>query len=184
MPLPRRIVLFSCASALLWAVVADRTYADAVAPRVRPIGPHMASLLARGYVASPTLARLIDALNHSDVIVHVEERRWTHARTVGETRLVVRAGGQRYLRVSIDMRLSDERAIALLGHELQHAWEIAQAPGVVDQETLVRLYARIGHVAHRGARAAEADTRAAVRAADAVRAQLRAAGRGRSHPAE
>lgn len=144
----------------------------------------MASLLARGYVESPTLAHLIDALNRSDVIVHVEERRWVDARTIGETRLVVRAWGQRYLRVSIDLRLPDERAIALLGHELQHAWEIAQAPWVADTETLVRLYRQIGHVTYRGARAAEADTRAAVGAADRVRAELRADDRSRLPPAK
>jgi hypothetical protein len=169
---PTALVLSPCV--LLLSGVIAHVHADPVAPRVRPLGPRMASLVERGYAGSPTLARLVDALNNSDVIVHVEERRWVHAHTIGETRLVAHAGGQRYLRISIDMRLSDERAIALLGHELQHAWEIAQARWVVDPATMVRLYMQIGHVTTRGARTAEADTPAAVGAAAVVRAELRA----------
>ena len=38
--------------------------------------------------------------------------------------------------ITIDPRLHDDAAIALLGHELQRAWEIAQAPWVIDQETV------------------------------------------------
>ena len=40
--------------------------------------------------------------------------------------------------------------VALLGHELYHALEIAQEPGVRDTQTLRALYRRIGHEYGRG----------------------------------
>ena len=42
--------------------------------------------------------------------------------------------------------LSRREAIALIGHELQHALEIADATEVRDTTSLVRLYERIGHM--------------------------------------
>ena len=36
--------------------------------------------------------------------------------------------------------------IAMMAHELQHAVEIAETPAIVDGESLVREYKRIGYV--------------------------------------
>jgi hypothetical protein len=64
----------------IWAVLpflivlaAGPMHADPASPRVRPVGTRMVSLLDRGYVDSPTLAALVDALERSDIIVHIEE---------------------------------------------------------------------------------------------------------------
>jgi hypothetical protein len=105
----------------------------------------MVSLLERGRAASATLAGLVAALERSDVIVHIEESWLLGLGHVGATNFVTAAAGHRYLRIRLDPRVHDEAAIAMLGHELQHASEIAGAGWVVDQETLVRLYASIGH---------------------------------------
>ena len=129
---------------LLVVLSANPIHADAVSPRVRPVGTRVVSLLDRGYAASSTLAALVDALERSDVIVHIEEHWRLDRGRDGETQLVAVAGGHRYLRIHLDPRISDQAAIALLAHELQHAVEIADARWVVDQKTLAQLYMCIG----------------------------------------
>jgi hypothetical protein len=42
-----------------------------------------------------------------------------------------------------------EQLIALIGHELQHAVEIADAPSVVDSRSLRMEYQRIGYLTRR-----------------------------------
>src|SRR5262245_58486567 len=118
-----------CALVIMLSAVS--VLADPAMPRVRPVGHRMVALLERGYSASCTLSTLIDALERSDVIVHIAEQWLLDAGRLGETQLVATAGGQRYLRIHIDPRLRDEAAIAMLGHELQHAREIADARWVV-----------------------------------------------------
>jgi hypothetical protein len=50
----------------------------------------------------------------------------------------------RYVRVTLHRMTSSDNLIELLGHELQHAVEIAQAPEVRDPDTMRALYNRIG----------------------------------------
>lgn len=171
--------------ALLLVMYATHAQAAPISPRVRPLTARFAALLTLGYQTSPTLAALVDALERSDVIVHVVERWRQQAGTIGETRLVARAAGVRYLRIFLDVRVRDEALMALLGHELQHAWEIAQAPWVIDQATLACLYRRIGHDSrHVSPGVAGVDTQAAREVARQVRAELRAYGGRRLLPAD
>ncbi len=52
--------------------------------------------------------------------------------------------GQRYVRIQITLRGSPDDAVAVLGHELQHALEVAQEDWVYDQASMEALYQRIG----------------------------------------
>jgi hypothetical protein len=106
--------------------------------------PHLRALLARGSAASPTLASLVDRIERSDLIVHLYEEWWTRGSAIGRTQFITRAGGQRYVRVWLLGTLQDDAAIAVLGHELYHATEIAQAPWVMNQLSLAGLYDEIG----------------------------------------
>jgi hypothetical protein len=55
------------------------------------------------------------------------------------------AAGTRYLHITLDTwRAGGWDAVPLLGHELQHALEVAAAPEVKDIWTFERLYFRIG----------------------------------------
>jgi hypothetical protein len=123
---------------------------------------------------SPTIATLTEALERSDVIVHIEYKRSTHAGVLAETRLVTQSGGQRYVRISLDPKVFDREAIALLGHELQHASEIAEARWVADEATMIRLFETIGHRADSGpGRRTRVDTAAGPATARQVIAELR-----------
>jgi hypothetical protein len=115
--------------------------------RVRGADPRLQSLLAEGLHRSRTFAALMTAVNRSDVIVYIESVMVLPKGTMGRLSLTPMAttGGVRYLRVQIRADLSRRESIALIGHELRHALEIAADAGVRDTTALIRLYERIGH---------------------------------------
>ena len=114
--------------------------------RVRAPEARVRSLLAEGLHQSRTFASLMTALNRSDVIVYIEAVMILPKDTMGRLAMLPRVGsGSRYLRVQIRADLSRREAIALIGHELRHALEIAEATEVRDTTSLIRLYERIGH---------------------------------------
>jgi hypothetical protein len=115
--------------------------------RVRAPDARVRSMLAEGLHQSRTFASLMTALNHSDVIVYIEAVMILPKDTMGRLAMLPRVGGgSRYLRVQIRADLSRRDAIALIGHELRHALEIAEATEVRDTRSLIRLYERIGHL--------------------------------------
>ncbi len=116
--------------------------AEAVSVRhVRAGDQKAAALLRLGVTASPTFRLLLDTLEHSDLIVYVETGPMS---LPGQLQLAAVASGCRYVRVSVRVPARDWDLIAWLGHELQHAVELAGAPEVVDQGSLTRFYERIG----------------------------------------
>ena len=101
-------------------------------------------LLKRGVTHSVTFRSLMARLEQSDVIIYIEQVPRLPGALEGRMMMLPRAHGQRYLRIQLAMRGSPDDAIAVLGHELQHALEIAQEEWVSDQATLIELYQRIG----------------------------------------
>ena len=111
---------------------------------IRSAFPYVNWLLKDGFYRSPTFARLVTRLERSDLIVYVELAPQMPAGVEGRLIMLPGAHGTRYVRIQIGMQGSVTDAIALLGHELRHATELADAPGVTDIEGLVALYERIG----------------------------------------
>jgi hypothetical protein len=112
-------------------------------PHVRAPHRNITVLIEQGYERSATFRRLVDDLERSNVIVHLQRAPRPIA-GAGSLQFVVTAGGQRYLRVYLNMRLPSPPLIGIIAHELMHALEIASAPEVVDEATMVALYRRIG----------------------------------------
>jgi hypothetical protein len=113
-------------------------------PHIRSSETELLGALAEGARVSPTLRRLVDRLEASDVVVYLMFDRHSSPRTAGHLSLLTAVPGRRYLRVSIDRRNDGCRRLAILGHELQHAVEIAEAASVTSEATLAALYRRIG----------------------------------------
>jgi len=113
--------------------------------RVRATDARLQSLLAEGLNRSRTFASLVTALNRTDVIVYVESVMTLPKDTMGRLTMTPKTGDFRYLRVQIRADLSRREAIALIGHELRHALEIADATEVRDSTAMIGLYERIGH---------------------------------------
>jgi hypothetical protein len=113
--------------------------------RVRTTNTRVRELIAEGVARSRTFAGLVTAVNRTDVIVYIEVVPYLPHSVAGRLLLVPLANHQRYLRIQVVAEAFSRRdAIALIGHELRHALEIADAPQVRDQQEMIRLYERIG----------------------------------------
>ena len=117
---------------------------DAPTRRVRSADPSVRKLLKRGYRQSPAFRALVTRLQRSDVYVYVEEVTRLPGALEGRTMILPKAHGHRYVRIQIALRGTSEDSVALLGHELQHAVEIADAEEVTDERGMEALYKRIG----------------------------------------
>jgi hypothetical protein len=113
----------------------------------RPVAPRAAALLAQAASRSSIVRSLLYALEQTNVFVYV-----SHEMTVpvvepkAYVRFVATAAGRRYLLIEINgWQTAEASCIEYLGHELQHALEIAAAPEVRDSDGLERLYRRIGY---------------------------------------
>ena len=142
--------------------------------RTVPLSPSAAELLGSAPQRSPIVALLLRQLEDTDVSVYLADMKPTRNGTPASTLVYLsNEGATRYLLVRIDpWRVSMRERIALLGHELQHALEVAASPEVRDSGGLETLYRRIGWEWMRG----QFETRAAQVMGNRVRAQL-AAGR-------
>jgi len=120
--------------------------------QVRPLSPSARDLLAEATARSPSVRSLVQQIEESDVIVFFTlryARYQTEPR--GQLRFMTRAGGYRMLLVDVESWYSDRlEQMAMLGHELQHAAEVASAPEVVDEAGLLALYRDIGREMQRG----------------------------------
>lgn len=156
----RRAVAVAAAAAIVLSFARDAAPASVIAPltaaqvhavmsaptrHVRAVGPHMTKVIAEGMRRSGTFAQLVLALNRSDVIVYIETGRGLPATVAGRLLLAAGTGGQRYLRIQVAGHATSNDLIALVGHELRHALEVAESPDVRDERTLIALYERIGH---------------------------------------
>jgi hypothetical protein len=137
--------------------------------RVRAADNHIKRLLEEGVRRSVTFGDLIAAVNATDVIVYIQRVDRLAPTVAGQLMIVPVPNAQRYLRIQVLSHLSPEETIALIGHELRHALEIAAAPDVRDQNGLIELYERIGE---RGGMVHSFDTRAAQNTGHRVRREL------------
>ena len=113
-------------------------------PRVRPNDGRSATVLLRGIERSSTLRLLVDRLESRDLIVYIEMQSALKQQLAGRLTWLTAAGGTRYVRISLNPTLGPESLVSTLGHELQHALEVAMAPDIVDEASLEAYYRRNG----------------------------------------
>ena len=153
--------------------------ADAVAAapsmsHVRAVSESARDTLAESLRRSPTVARLIDQLQQSDVIVFIDTRLDPSVPTA-ETMLMSTGGGVRYVHVILNPRMSPDDRVEYLAHELQHAVEIAEDRSAVDGPSVRRRFAEIGRaLAGAAAREQAFETDEARRVSLTVRSELAA----------
>jgi len=131
-----------CVCALLWPALASpasRTLPSSLV-RLRPLTSLATEFVSRGLDGSPTFRSLVERIERSDVIVYVELVHRKPGAPDGATRLVNASRYFRFLYVSINCELDSWAIVAMLGHELQHAVEIAERPEIRDAGSLARYY--------------------------------------------
>jgi hypothetical protein len=109
----------------------------------RPLDPVAAETFERALSGSPRVRALVATLESSNVIVHIETSRLMPDGIAGTTRFVSTRGGFRYVRVTIHAELPKELRAAILGHELQHACEVAES-GADSAAEVRELFERAG----------------------------------------
>jgi len=101
-------------------------------------------LIADGLTRSATIRRLARTIEASDVIVYVDLRRDMASHVVGSMRFVASTATHRVVRIALNRDYAWPTLLAFLGHELQHACELAAAPGVDSAGRLRAYYRRLG----------------------------------------
>jgi hypothetical protein len=141
---------------------------------VRAVSDHARRTLIDGLSRSSTIVRLVGELDRSDVIVFIDTRLDPLIPTA-ETMLMAATPSVRYVHVILNPRMTIDERVEYLGHELQHAVEIAEDAGVVDSASVRRRFASIGReLASAAPREKSFETDGARLASAAVRRELAA----------
>jgi hypothetical protein len=146
----RRIALV-----VLLVGIAARAFANEAPdfPRVRPANAAARQLFDRAMEQSATVRRLAAELERSDLIVQivVGPPSLTHvfsgAAHHASLRFLCASRGYRYVAIWLEaggIRGGAARQVAILGHELAHAVEVARAPEVTDQASMRGQFERLG----------------------------------------
>lgn len=144
--------------------------------RLRPLDTIAADTYTQAVEGSAMVRALVARLEASNVIVHIETSRQLPLGIGGTTRFVTSRAGYRYLRITLGIDLAPRVRTAILGHELQHACEVADSPAN-DAEGMRELFENEGH------RDGEYfETSAALHVQESVRMELRAARTARLLP--
>lgn len=154
------------------AVAADEIRAVPHTPRVRPNDGRAAATLLQGIARSETIRLIVDRLEALQVIVYVEMQPALQRKLAGRMVWMTATRPFRYVRVSLSPELGGETLIAVLGHELQHAMEVALAPSIVDEPSLEAYYQK--HGISTRSHSSGWDTQAARDAGDLVRREIAA----------
>ena len=166
-----------------WLLLTLSAFANLAAPdavslasphcHVRAMDSRVAEALVGGLRRSPTFAGLLAAINRSDVMVYIESVHGMPEAISGRMALTTRGNRFRYVRIQVSKRLFPDELISVIGHELQHAVELAQHPDVQSDSELIELYRRIGAG---NSTMLRFDTEAAVRIGTQVLREVRHAG--------
>jgi hypothetical protein len=163
-------------SALIGLLLTDATPASGQSHgHVRSEAPWLRGMLDEGTARSETLRQLVERLDASDVVAYIECAPILPEPPPGfggRLQFVSNAGGVRYALVQLNCRLPRERQMALLGHELRHAVEVANAGGIVDAPSFGHYYADHGFMVADDRRHRTYETDEAQRAQAAVRREL------------
>ena len=121
-----RSLLVSVCLLLLLLLHASLAGADP-ALAIRPIDHSAAATRDRAMTGAALVRAMALELGDTDVIVHLQMSPRLPGNVGGTTRFVVSRGGVRYLRTTISTIIAPEARAAMVGHELQHALEIARS---------------------------------------------------------
>ena len=134
------------------------------------LSPGAIDLVRESVERSPIVEDLIQKIEESGLVVYITDvMPGAVAGPASYLTYLTNDEKARYLLIRIDRwRTTPYERIALLGHELQHALEVAAAPEVRDSKGLAALYRRIGWEGQKD----RFETAAARSVGNQVRAQL------------
>lgn len=130
------------------AMQAPRAAAIVPSPHVRPQGLRSQDVLSDAVRRSPTVADLVRTIERSRIIVFIELA--YDREDLGRTTILASSEIARLLHIQLNGKLSADRLVEVLGHELRHVTEIMRAPEIKDDDSLARAYTQMGFEVFRG----------------------------------
>jgi hypothetical protein len=142
-PGAHRILLFT---AILFVVASTSQASGASQPvrRIRLLAPCASMLIADAAARSATIRSLIERIDRSDLIVFVRCVAFMQPAVAGRLMFLGAAAGHRFLLIEIRIPAVWHTQAGVVGHELQHAVEVAGAPNIRSQADMAAHYARTG----------------------------------------
>jgi hypothetical protein len=113
-------------------------------PHVRVRHAALDPFLREAIEKSATTRALVATLDASDVIVYFELLARMPASLPAGLTFAATGGRFRYVRIALNPTNTRRQMIAMIGHELQHAVEIAAEPTIRSRRELQKHYKRIG----------------------------------------
>jgi hypothetical protein len=144
MPPFRRSLPIAGVAVLTTAALALAAPPAGAAPHVRPETPEARALLHEWLERSPTALQLVEEIERGDAIVYIRHRVFTDATLNGRIGLLRSGEPTRFLVLELAAARLAVDQLAALGHELQHAAEIARLRRRVSPAGLAKYYATIG----------------------------------------
>jgi hypothetical protein len=129
--------------------VLDVRAVDTVA-RLRPNGALERQMIAEGLCGSATFRSLADAIQRSDVIVYVSMRPMRDRHVNGHLEFMAATATDRLLRAVIAFPLDRVARIAALGHELQHAVDVASDARIRSGQAFAEYFSAHGRPSSAG----------------------------------
>jgi hypothetical protein len=137
-------------------------------PRVRIDNPVIAALIEEAADRSLTFRRLVGAIQATNGVVYVEHGRCGRGRRACLPLAMAVAAPHRILRIVLEDLEPGTEAIGVIAHELRHALEVLEEPGITSGDLMYFFYK-----SHGSWRGESFETVAAVNAGNAVRQELR-----------
>ncbi|MEI6669907.1 MAG: hypothetical protein WCP29_17295 [Acidobacteriota bacterium] len=144
------------------------------APHLRSLDQAAGELLVTAQQKSATVRDLVAKLENSNLVAYIHVAPGANGTLGSGLSFVGASTKQRFVLISIASGASADRQIELLGHELQHASEVASASWVASDAQFQSLLAMVGW--RDGTRARGYETMAANQAERQVRRELQAVG--------
>jgi hypothetical protein len=137
-------------------------------PRVRTDNPIIAALIEEATNRSITFQRLVGAIQATNGVVYVQQGRCGHGRRACLPFSMAVAGPHRILRIVLERLEPGREVIVAIAHELRHALEVLEEPGITSGDLMYFFYK-----SHGSWRGEAFETAAAVDAGNAVHQELR-----------
>jgi hypothetical protein len=138
--------------------------------RVRGVTQRMVTVINEAAAGSTTFRGLVATIGSTDGIVYVAEGACGHGVRACLLITMTLMGPNRLLRILVDPLKMDDDLMGSIGHELQHAVEVLSHRNIRSGSAMTLLYNKEGHKY-----SGRFETDAAVKAGNAVRAELRTA---------
>ncbi len=165
--------LFSAAFTLALAAGAGAEGRLSDVTRVRALDEQAAALIAEAQQKSPTMRELFQKLDKADVVAYVQVVPAVPGGPKSALEFVGASHAVRFVLIQVAKCQAPCRRIELLGHELEHATEIAANAWVTNQTQFERLVSNLGW--RDSATAVGYETAAASQVERQVRRDVRAA---------